>query len=73
MGEVLGTFFVGFVEANSGAGCGILEGEFALDHSALDFAEGLGFAELGLVELGVELGHEQAGGGVVDFPERGEY
>jgi hypothetical protein len=35
----------------------------------LDFAEGLGFAEGGLVEGFVEFGHEEAGGGVVDFPE----
>ena len=31
MGEVLGTFFVGFVEADSGAIGGIFEGEFAVD------------------------------------------
>ena len=69
MGEVLGTFFVRFVEANSGAGCGILEGEFALDHGTLDFAEGLGFAESIGGEGAVELRHKNAGSGVVDFPE----
>ena len=31
MGKVLGTFFVGFVEADSGAIGGIFEGEFAVD------------------------------------------
>ena len=31
MGEVLGTFFVGFVEADSGAIGGIFECEFAVD------------------------------------------
>ena len=38
----------------------------------MDLAEGLGFAEVGGVEGFVEFGHEEAGGGVVDFPEGGE-
>ena len=31
MGEVLGAFFVGFVEADSGAVCGVFDREFAVD------------------------------------------
>ncbi|MFM2432795.1 MAG: hypothetical protein RLZZ511_4009 [Cyanobacteriota bacterium] len=70
------TFFVGFVGACARSGCdifgGIFEGEAAVDEVELDLAEGVAFAEFALGELGVELGHEEAGGGIVDFPEGGE-
>jgi hypothetical protein len=72
MGEVGWAFFVGFVGTCACSACCIFDGEFAVDEVELDLAQGVAFAEFALGELGVELGHEQAGGRVVDFPEGGE-